>query len=168
MSLVQQLNNNGFEFKDAVKQANEYVYDKNGNLTQGNNRVVISSTGTVEETNHYYPFGGVFAATNNVQPYKYNGKEFDSKNGLNWYDYGTRHYDAALGRFTTVDPISEKYYGISPYAYCVNNPVVYIDPDGKKVYYATGVSNEFKNDFRQAVQYLNKYGMWAVCWQNSF
>ena len=71
---------------------------------QGNNRVVISSTGTVEETNHYYPFGGVFAATNNVQPYKYNGKEFDSKNGLNWYDYGARHYDAALGRFVTVDP----------------------------------------------------------------
>ena len=126
---------------------------------QGNNRVVISSTGTVEETNHYYPFGGVFAATNNVQPYKYNGKEFDTKNGLNWYDYGARHYDAALGRFVTVDPMSEKYYGISPYAYCVNNPVVYIDPDGKKVYYATGVSNEFKNDFKQAVQYLNKYGM---------
>ena len=41
---------------------------------QGNNRVVISQSGTVEETNHYYPFGGVFAATSNVQPYKYNGK----------------------------------------------------------------------------------------------
>ena len=54
---------------------------------QGNNRVVINQSGTVEETNHYYPFGGVFAATNNVQPYKYNGKEFDTKNGLNWYDY---------------------------------------------------------------------------------
>ena len=94
--------------------------------------MVISSTGTVEETNHYYPFGGVFAATNNVQPYKYNGKEFDTKNGLNWYDYGARHYDAALGRFVTVDPMSEKYYGISPYAYCVNNPIMYIDPDGKK------------------------------------
>ena len=99
---------------------------------QGNNRVVISQSGTVEETNHYYPFGGVFAATNNVQPYKYNGKEFDTKNGLNWYDYGARHYDAALGRFVTVDPMSEKYYGISPYAYCVNNPIMYIDPDGKK------------------------------------
>ena len=49
---------------------------------QGNNRVVISQSGTVEETNHYYPFGGVFASTNNVQPYKYNGKELDTKNGL--------------------------------------------------------------------------------------
>ena len=59
---------------------------------QGNNRVVVSSGGTVEEVNHYYPFGGVFASTS-VQPYKYNGKELDTKKGLNWYDYGARHYD---------------------------------------------------------------------------
>ena len=66
-------------------------------LHQGNNRVVINQSGTVEETNHYYPFGGVFASSGNVQPYKYNGKEYDGKKGLNWYDYGARHYDAALG-----------------------------------------------------------------------
>ncbi|MDN0048455.1 RHS repeat-associated core domain-containing protein, partial [Bacteroides gallinaceum] len=98
---------------------------------QGNNRVVISSTGTVEETNHYYPFGEVFAATNNVQPYKYNGKEFDNKNGLNWYDYGARHYDAALGRFVSIDPLSEQDYPSSPYVYCGGNPVIRIDKDGK-------------------------------------
>jgi len=98
---------------------------------QGNNRVVISSTGTVEETNHYYPFGEVFAATNNVQPYKYNGKEFDNKNGLNWYDYGARHYDAALGRFISVDPMAEKLYAWSPYVYCLNNPTVYVDKNGE-------------------------------------
>ena len=48
---------------------------------QGNNRVVINQSGTVEETNHYYPFGGVFGTTGNTQPYKYNGKEFDTKKG---------------------------------------------------------------------------------------
>ena len=88
---------------------------------QGNNRVVISQSGTVEETNHYYPFGGAFASTSNVQPYKYNGKELDSKKGLNWYDYGARHYDAALGRFTTNDRFAEKYYSMSPYQYGANN-----------------------------------------------
>ena len=98
---------------------------------QGNNRVVINQSGTVEETNHYYPFGGVFGTTGNTQPYKYNGKEFDTKKGLNWYDYGARYYDAALGRFTTVDPSSENYYAFNPYSYCVNNPIKYIDPDGK-------------------------------------
>ena len=98
---------------------------------QGNNRVVVSSGGTVTETNHYYPFGGVFASSNNVQPYKYNGKELDTKKGLNWYDYGARHYDATLGRWFVVDPLAEKYYAWSPYAYCFNNPIGLIDEEGK-------------------------------------
>ena len=100
---------------------------------QGNNRVVISQSGTVEETNHYYPFGGAFASTSNVQPYKYNGKELDSKKGLNWYDYGARHYDAALGRFTTNDRLAEKYYSMSPYQYGANNPVNNIDVNGDTI-----------------------------------
>lgn len=98
---------------------------------QGNNRAIVDKNGTPEETNHYYPFGGIFASTGNVQPYKYNGKEFDGKKGLNWYDYGARYYDAALGRFITVDPMAEKYYPTSPYEYCLNNPVKFIDIDGK-------------------------------------
>ena len=100
---------------------------------QGNNRVVISQSGTVEERNHYYPFGGAFASTSNVQPYKYNGKELDSKKGLNWYDYGARHYDAALGRFTTNDRFAEKYYSMSPYQYGANNPVNNIDVNGDTI-----------------------------------
>ena len=97
---------------------------------QGNNRVVINQSGTVEETNHYYPFGGVFGTTGNTQPYKYNGKEFDTKKGLNWYDYGARHYDAVLGRFITVDALYDKHFKVSPYVYCGNEPVGRIDPDG--------------------------------------
>lgn len=99
---------------------------------QGNNRVVVDSSGKVNETNHYYPFGGVFASTGNVQPYKYNGKELDAKKGLNWYDYGARMYDPTLGRWHTVDPLAEKFYGITPYNYCFDNPIRYIDPDGSQ------------------------------------
>lgn len=64
---------------------------------QGNNRVVVSQDRTVEEVNHYYPFGGVFASDSSVQPYKYNGKELDRRNGLDWYDYGARMYDQFWG-----------------------------------------------------------------------
>ena len=98
---------------------------------QGNNRVVINQSGAVEETNHYYLFGGVFASSTSTQPYKYNSKEYDTKKGLNWYDYGARHYDAVLGRFMTVEPLAEKYYSESLYTYCYSNPINCIDPNGK-------------------------------------
>ncbi|WP_299088829.1 DUF6443 domain-containing protein [uncultured Bacteroides sp.] len=106
---------------------------------QGNNRVVTYWNGSkwlVEQVNHYYPFGGVFAEGTAVsnQAYKYNGKELDRMHGLDWYDYSARHYDAALGIFTTMDPMAEKYYSTSPYGYCANNPFKHVDPDGRSWY----------------------------------
>ena len=65
--------------------------------------------------------------------YKRQGKEFDTKKGLNWYDYGARHYDTALGRFTTNDRFAEKYYSMSPYQYGANSPVVNIDVNGDSI-----------------------------------
>lgn len=99
---------------------------------QGNNRVVVRQNGTVEEENHYYPFGGVFDSTSSAQPYKYNGKELDRKGGLDWYDYGARMYDAAIGRWHTVDPSAEKFYPFSAYNYCFDNPIKHVDPDGNQ------------------------------------
>ncbi|MCA6045347.1 RHS repeat-associated core domain-containing protein, partial [Bacteroides thetaiotaomicron] len=102
---------------------------------QGNNRVVISQDGTTEEVNHYYPFGGLMSNSfaNNVQPYKYNGKELDRKSDLDWYDYGARMYDAALGRWHIVDPRAEKYSALSPYVYCDNNPIRNLDLKGDSI-----------------------------------
>jgi len=101
---------------------------------QGNNRVVVDEAGNVEETNHYYPFGELFASSNSIQPYKYNGKELDNRNRLEWYDYGARFYDPTLGRWNAVDPMSEKYYNVSPYVYCMNNPINLIDINGMDWY----------------------------------
>jgi len=63
--------------------------------------------------------------------YKYNGKELNDDFGLNWYDYGARFYDAAIGRWGQIDPLSGKFAGWSPYNYAMNNPMSLIDPDGK-------------------------------------
>ena len=65
-----------------------------------------------------------------VQPYKNNGKELDLIHGLNTYDYGARQYNPVTARWDRMDPLSEKYYSISPYAYCANNPVRLVDPNG--------------------------------------
>ena len=63
--------------------------------------------------------------------HKYNGKELETRNGLNLYDYGARLYDPLTGLFTSIDPLCEKYYHINPYVYCMGNPVIFIDPDGR-------------------------------------
>ena len=98
----------------------------------GNNRVVADAQGNVVQRSDYYPFGMEFAdnTDQDEQPYKYNGKELDKLHGLNMYDYSARYMEPAIGRFTSVDPMAEKYYSISPYAYVANNPLKYIDPTG--------------------------------------
>jgi len=121
----------------------------------GNNRVVINQSGAVQQTNNYYPYGGTFASSTtgtNNQPYKYNGKEFDTHASLNWYDYGARHYDPAIARWTTQDPLAEKYYGWNQYNYCGANPVKYIDPDGKRMW---PIAQKYKGYTRS---HLNNHG----------
>lgn len=102
----------------------------------GNNRMVVNASGVVKQVNHYYPFGGLFGESTGggYQDFKYNDKEFNRLIGLDWYDYGARHMTPDAGRFTTIDPLSEKYYSISPYVYCGNNPMNIIDPSGMDWY----------------------------------
>ena len=65
----------------------------------------------------------------NNSPYKFNAKELDEETG-NYY-YGARYYDPKWSVWLSVDPMAEKYPGWSPYNYTLNNPVKYVDPDGR-------------------------------------
>lgn len=105
----------------------------------GSTRMVVDSNDSIRETINYYPFGSEMQMTNPAlmtgntsHPFRFTGKELDRQNGLNMYDFGARWYDVAgVPMWTSVDPLAEKYYNVSPYAYCNNNPVLFIDPDGK-------------------------------------
>ena len=113
---------------------NFYNQDHLGNIRQVTQDYNGISNGKVIQTMNYYPFGAEFCdnrAKSFVQNHKYNGKEFDHMHGLNTYDYGARQYNPVTGRWDRMDPLCEDYYRTSPYAYCDNNPVNAIDPDGK-------------------------------------
>ena len=115
---------------------------------QGNVREVVSEKGEVKQVNAYYPFGTPIHAlgTNESQQrYKYNGKEFDELHGLNTYDYGARQYAPLLPLWDRVDPLAEKYYGVSPYVYCANNPVIFVDPDGRKFDFSKMTKGEYQS-----------------------
>ena len=106
----------------------------------GNNRIVTDGSGNIQQNTNYYPYGGMTSISTNQgeQQFKYNGKEYDPMHGLNEYDYGARQYDPVIGKFTTMDPLCEKYYHISPYAYCGGNPVNAVDPNGDTIFVVIG------------------------------
>lgn len=102
----------------------------------GSNRAVVNmKTGEVAEQYDYYPFGKQHGDyhTGYIHPYRYNGKELDEIGGLDWLHYGARMMEPEWGRFTTPDPMAEKYYDTSLYAYCANNPLNNNDPDGNQI-----------------------------------
>ncbi|MDG4950145.1 RHS repeat-associated core domain-containing protein [Weeksellaceae bacterium KMM 9724] len=108
--------------------------------------------------NNYYPFGLQHGSYNtpardyrsigdareiemvnrNPYKYKYNAKEYQDELGLDWYDYGARNYDASLGRYFSMDRMSEIYSDINPYQYTANNPVKFIDVNGDYIWINDG------------------------------
>lgn len=116
---------------------NIYGYNFYNKDHLGNIREIVDKNGQICQKTDYYPYGtpilfDPFTINDTSHPYKYNGKELDMMHGLNTYDYGARQYNSALPLWDRVDPLAEKYYHVSPYAYCANNPVNFVDPDGEK------------------------------------
>jgi RHS repeat-associated protein len=136
----------------------------------GNTRIMfadLDNLGTISmnevlQENHYYPFGmnmeGVWMNDGGSKDnkYTYNGKEINEDFGLNWSDYGARWYDAAVGRWGQVDPLASNYTDYSPYNFVANNPLLYIDPNGKEIWIFFNTENEDGSTTQQKVQYKDR------------
>ncbi|MFT4072929.1 MAG: RHS repeat-associated core domain-containing protein [Dysgonamonadaceae bacterium] len=109
----------------------------------GDYRTVINQSGTITGRNDYYPFRMQMA--NNApnldilvrigdepNAFKFSGKELDVMGGLNLYGFSARSQDPTLGRFTTIAPKASKFPSWSPDAFCLNNPIHLMDPDGQE------------------------------------
>ena len=119
-------------YVDYATGGKPYCYFRKDHL--GSIREVDTYQGpiTVLQKTQYYPSGTPFqdSFASGEQAYKFTGKEMITMHGLNWQDFGARWLDNVRLQFTSMDPLAEKYYSISPYAYCAGNPVNRIDPDG--------------------------------------
>ena len=124
-----------------------YIKDHLGNVRE---TYKIPNAGTKEcvQRMQYYPSGLPWAENMNSseQPHKYNSKEFVEMHGLDEYDSEARWYYPAICRTTTMDPLAEKYYSTSPYAWCGNNPVRFVDPLGMSYNINSDGSVEQVND----------------------
>jgi RHS repeat-associated protein len=123
---------NGYAYFYVSNESNYNVFVDDVKITDER----TSSSLKVVQAQDYYPFGLTFNSyqkdNSPVNRFEYNGKELDNEFGLNWLDYGARQYDAATGRWSVIDPLSEASRRWSPYNYVYDNPIRFIDPDGMK------------------------------------
>jgi RHS repeat-associated protein len=117
-----------------TRETDQYFYHPDH---LGSSSLITTLGGSLAQHLEYLPFGEVFVderatPTTRSTPYKFNAKELDEETGL--YYYGARYMDSRLSLWLSVDPLAEKYPGVGSYVYCYNNPVKFVDPDGRDLW----------------------------------
>ena len=113
-------------YKSAPEAVFYYHTDHLGSAT-----LITDDYAQIAEQIAYLPYGEDWIDMRHYfgSAYKFNGKEKDDETGYSYY--GARYYTDRLSIWLSVDPLADKYPHLSPYAYCADNPVMRIDPDGR-------------------------------------
>ena len=123
----------------------------------GSTSYVTDADGNIAQHVEYIPYGEVFVEERNSQfstNYLFNAKELDNETGL--YYYGARYLDPTGAMWLSVDPMWEKYAGMSPYNYCAGNPVKMVDPDGREnTIYLVNLQEEDKIGIQRYIDNVN-------------
>jgi RHS repeat-associated protein len=124
----------------------------------GHSRVVLDEKENVVQTTAYYPYGLPITDLSSETKYNYlyTGKEFIGEFGLNWYDHHARQYDAEIGRWSAIDPSLQ---AVSPYMAMGNNPMMYVDADGRTWFKKVG--NFLKKGWDGFWDAGNQFARWA-------
>ena len=155
---------NNFQDPDAYEKLQFYYHPDH----LGSSSYITNLDGEVVQHIEYVPFGEVFIEERNSiwnTPYLFNAKEFDEETGM--YYYGARYYDPRLSLWISTDPLQEKYPHINSYCYTANNPILFVDPDGKAIIkgavaafkYAKRVWNVYKKTGKLTPSNLKKAGL---------
>jgi RHS repeat-associated protein len=136
---------NGYAYIYLSNESDEPVYFDNLQVAHNRGRIV--------EENHYYAFGLRIAAISSkkipdvsegaiANRYLYNNKALFEEGELNWYDYGFRNYDAQIGRFPQLDPLTDEYPYLTPFQYASLEPIANVDRDGLEKQLAINAAGE--------------------------
>ena len=128
----------------------------------GSTSYITDEKANIIQYDAYLPYGELLVdehSSSEDLPYKFNGKQFDEETGL--YYYGARYLNPVTSLWYGVDPLAEKYISSGSYIYCESNPIIFIDPNGKKKVVVTGgadVHNQYRLNFVEASKnQLKKY-----------
>ena len=155
----------GLVSKDTSTPTGSYFYHSDH---LGSSSLITDQSGAIVQHLEYVPFGETFiderrSTSSWTTPYLFSGKERDEETGLLYF--GARYQDSKYGIWYSVDPLAEKHPNISSYVYCADNPVKYVDPDGRDLVVLNAPKGAH-NAGHMAILIQNPDGTWSLWSKN--
>ena len=139
--------------------------DASGNLVLDTEGLIATFVADVLSVNDYYPFGLAMderSEQSDEYRFGFNGMEKDEDAARSHYDFGARLYNPAIGRWLATDPLEKKYPSVSTYVFAANNPIMFMDIDGKEVIPSKAYDYTYRWESLDKVRTIHDFGNTSV------